>query len=70
MSEEEGFHVNQMTACTFVGSKEKLVTELKQFIDYARIDELMITSPIFDHEDKLKSLQITKEVMDNINQNR
>ncbi|WP_426063965.1 LLM class flavin-dependent oxidoreductase [Flavobacterium sp. DSP2-3-1] len=67
MSEEEHFHVNQMTACSFVGSNEKLVTELKQFIDYTKIDELMITSPIFDHDDKLKSIRIMKEVMDAIN---
>lgn len=68
MSEEEHFHVNQMTACSFVGSKEKLVTELKQFIDYTKIDELMITSPIFNHEDKLKNIRIMKEVMDTINE--
>ncbi|WP_348811224.1 LLM class flavin-dependent oxidoreductase [Flavobacterium maritimum] len=67
MNEEERFHVNQMTACTFTGSKEKLVIELEKFIDYSRVDELMITSPIFDHQDKLKSLKIVKEVMDTIN---
>ncbi|MFV8270026.1 LLM class flavin-dependent oxidoreductase [Flavobacterium sp. GT2N3] len=67
MSEEEHFHVNQMTACSFVGSKEKLAIELKQFIEYTRIDELMITSPIFDHEEKLKSIRIMKEVMETIN---
>ncbi|MFH6971481.1 LLM class flavin-dependent oxidoreductase [Flavobacterium petrolei] len=67
MSEEEHFHVNQMTACSFVGSKKKLETELKQFIEYTQIDELMITSPIFNHEDKLKSIRIMKEVMDTIN---
>lgn len=67
MSEEEHFHVNQMTACSFVGSKKKLETELKQFIEYTRIDEVMITSPIFNHEDKLKSIRIMKEVMDAIN---
>jgi luciferase family oxidoreductase group 1 len=67
MREEEHFHVNQMTACSFVGSKEKLVVELKQFIEYTQIDELMITSPIFNHEDKLKSIRIMKEVMDTIN---
>lgn len=68
MSEEERFHVNQMTACTFVGSKEKLIVELKEFIKYSRINELMITSPIFNHQDKLKSLQIGKEVIDAINE--
>ncbi|MGZ9735994.1 LLM class flavin-dependent oxidoreductase [Flavobacterium sp. GNP002] len=66
MREEEHFHVNQMTACSFVGSKEKLVVELKQFIEYTQIDELMITSPIFNHDDKLKSIRIMKEVMDTI----
>ena len=67
MSEEEHFHVKQMTSCSFVGSKKKLETELKQFIDYTRIDELMITSPIFNHQDKLKSIRIMKEVMDSMN---
>lgn len=67
MNEEERFHVNQMTACTFVGSKAKLTRELQEFIQYARIDELMVTSPIFSHNDKLKSLELAKEVMDAIN---
>ena len=66
MSEEEHFHVNQMTACSFVGSKKKVATELKQFIDYTQIDELMITSPIFNNEDKLKSIRMMKEVIDNL----
>jgi luciferase family oxidoreductase group 1 len=67
MSEEERFHVNQMTACTFIGNKEQLAIDLKKFIDYARVDELMATSPIFDHQAKLKSIQITKEVIDSLN---
>jgi len=67
MSEEERFHVNQMTACTFKGNKEQLITDLKKFIDYARVDELMATGPIFDHQAKLKSIHITKEVIDSIN---
>ena len=55
-----------MTACTFTGNKEQLVQDLKKFIDYARIDELMVTSPIYDHQAKLKSIHITKEVMGSI----
>lgn len=66
MSEEEHFHVNQMTACSFIGSKEKLAAELKAFIDFTRIDELMITSPIYNQQDKLKSLRIVKEVIDGL----
>jgi luciferase family oxidoreductase group 1 len=68
MNEAERFHVNQMTAGTFTGNKEQLKTDLEKFIDYARIDELMVTSPIFDHQAKLKSIQITKEVIDSLNE--
>jgi hypothetical protein len=64
MSEEARFHVNQMTAGSFIGSKETLMKELKEFVKYSKVDELMITSPIFNHQDKLKSLKITKEVVD------
>jgi hypothetical protein len=66
MSEEARFHVNQMTAGSFIGSRETLTKELNEFIKYSRVDELMITSPIFNHQDKLKSLQIAKEVVDGI----
>ena len=67
MSEEARFHVNQMTACSFVGSKQTLEKELKEFIHFSRADELMISSPIYDHQDKLKSFQLLKEVMDDLN---
>ncbi len=67
MSEEARFHVNQMTACSFVGSSATLAFELKEFINYSRVDELMISSAIFDHQDKMKSLRILKDVMDTIN---
>lgn len=67
MNEAERFHVNQMTAGTFTGNKEQLKADLKKFIDYSRIDELMVTSPIFDHQAKLKSIQITKEAIDSLN---
>ncbi|CAD0002017.1 LLM class flavin-dependent oxidoreductase [Flavobacterium salmonis] len=67
MSEEERFHVNQMTGGSFVGSKKQIEADLKKFIDYAKIDELMITSPIFEHEAKLKSLRLTKEIIDELN---
>ena len=66
MTEEEHFHVNQMTSCSFIGSKKKVEIELKQFVDYTQIDELMITSPIFNQDDKLKSIQLIKEVIDTI----
>lgn len=67
MSEEARFQVNQMTACSFVGSKQTLITQLKDFIANSGVNELMISSSIFVHNDKLKSLRLIKEVMDEIN---
>lgn len=67
MSEAARFQVNQMTARSFVGSKEKLTIELKEFLNHSGADELMIHSPIYDQEAKLKSLRLIKEVMDSIN---
>lgn len=64
MTEEARFHVNQMTACSFIGSKNTLAKELKEFINYSRVNELMICSPIFNHQDKLKNLRLLKEVVD------
>lgn len=69
MTEQARFQVNQMTACSFVGSKNKLAYELKEFIGDFGVDELMIHSPIYNHEDKLKSLRLVKEVIDTLNQN-
>ena len=46
-----------MTACSFIGDKIILIKELNKFIEYTKIDELMITSPIYNHEDKLKKFE-------------
>jgi luciferase family oxidoreductase group 1 len=69
MSEEVRSQVNLMTAYSFVGSKETLLTELKEFIRISGVNELMINSAVFDHRDKMKSLQLLKEVVDEINGN-
>lgn len=64
MSEEARFHVNQMTACSFIGSPQTLTQELTAFIKESGVDELMISSPIFNHEDKLKSMRLLKWAME------
>ena len=66
MNEAEAYHVNTMTACTFVGDKERLTAELRKFVDYTQIDELMVTSPIFDHSAKIRSLEIGAEVVEGL----
>jgi hypothetical protein len=51
MREEARFHINQMTACSFVGSTQTVTTELKEFIRFSRVNELMISSPIYEHQE-------------------
>jgi luciferase family oxidoreductase group 1 len=67
MSEEAHFQVNQLTACSFVGSTQTVTTELKEFIRFSKVDELMISTPIYDYQAKLKSVRLLKQLMDNIN---
>ncbi|GAA4798632.1 LLM class flavin-dependent oxidoreductase [Olivibacter ginsenosidimutans] len=57
------YAVNQMTACTFVGDKESLKQKLSVFIANNGIDELMVTSYIYDQEKKLRSFSILKEAL-------
>jgi luciferase family oxidoreductase group 1 len=58
--EEE--QASQMLACTFVGSKETLKTDLQQFLDQTGVDEIMATSHIFDHAARLRSYELLAEV--------
>ena len=56
--------VNSMMACTFTGSRDTLRKKLSQFIAETGIDELMVSSNIFDKEAKLKSFSLLHESMD------
>lgn len=58
--------VEQMTACSFIGSKETVTEQLKAFAQNIEIDEIMAVSYIFDEEKQAKSYTILKEILDNI----
>jgi luciferase family oxidoreductase group 1 len=59
--EEEA--VNQMLAIAFIGGKEKLKAQLQAFIDQTKIDEIMVTSHIYDHNARLLSYQLVAEAL-------
>jgi luciferase family oxidoreductase group 1 len=48
----------QMTRYTFVGGKDKITKELEEFINMTKADELMVSSPIYDHVARLRSYEI------------
>jgi len=59
----EAEQAGQMLACTFVGSKETLQNDLQSFLDQTQVDEIMVSSHIFDHQAKLRSYEIFSEVL-------
>ena len=65
-AEHEAAAIHNMMAVTFVGSKETVAAGLEELIKLTGINELMITTNIYDHEARLKSFQITSEVMKEI----
>lgn len=58
--------VNSMVAYTFTGSKESIKDSLGEFIAHYDLDELMITSHIYDQEAKLHSFAVIKEALADI----
>jgi luciferase family oxidoreductase group 1 len=55
--------VEQMLDFTFIGGPEKLKNQFQSFLDHSQIDELMVTSHIYDHQARLRSYELVAEVL-------
>jgi luciferase family oxidoreductase group 1 len=55
--------LQQMIRYSFIGGPQKLAMELQRFLDVTQADELMISSPIFDHQSRLKSYKIIGDLI-------
>jgi luciferase family oxidoreductase group 1 len=55
--------VMEMLAYAFVGSKEKIKAKLTDFVNETGIDEIMVTSHIYDHQARLKSYRLFAEAL-------
>ena len=51
-----------MTQYSFAGSKSTVESSLKDFITATQTDELMISTPVFDHHARLHSYEILSEI--------
>lgn len=58
--------LEQVLACTAIGSRDSVRRSLQAFIDKTGADELMITSQIFDHAARLKSYAITADIREEL----
>ncbi|MHC5362597.1 LLM class flavin-dependent oxidoreductase [Myroides sp. LJL110] len=62
-NDTEKEYVHNMTACSFIGTKQELVSDVKRFCDVLEVDELMVTSPIYDYRARQKSITLFAELM-------
>ena len=58
--------IEQMLACTVVGSPSTLQAGLQDLIDRTGANELMMTGQIFDHQARLHSFEIAAQVAQNL----
>lgn len=63
LTEAQRIGINQMLACTFIGSKEAAGAELKAFLQATNVEEVMVTSYIFDFEKRLYNYKLVQEIM-------
>ncbi|GLB48765.1 alkane 1-monooxygenase [Neptunitalea sp. Y10] len=54
---------NKMLTYSFIGDKPTIKTQLEEFIAKTNIDELMVVSHIYDHQERLKSYQLLAELV-------
>jgi len=54
--------LQQMIRYSFIGGPEKIKMEIQRFLDVTGVDELMVTSPIYDHQARLRSYEILTSV--------
>ena len=59
----EAAAIQNMMACTFIGTKETIQLELQDFVPQTEVDELMVTTNIYHHEDRLKSFELAAEAI-------
>lgn len=62
-SEMEEEAVNQMLAVSFIGSKEQVKQDLQSFLQQTQVDEIMVTSHIYNHSARLKSYEMLAEIL-------
>ena len=55
--------VEQMLVYAFIGSSETIREQLQSFVDKTQIDEVMVTSHIYDHATKMQSYKLLVEAM-------
>lgn len=64
---QEAEAVGQMLGCSFIGGPETIKQDIQSFMDQTQVDEVMVTSHIFDHQARLHSYELFAEIMKTVN---
>lgn len=62
-TEEQQFALKQMLSLAFIGSKEKVQNQVKDFLEKTSADEMMVISTLFDQKAKIESYRLFSEIM-------
>lgn len=54
----EKLQASRMLSCSFVGSPKTVESALREFIDKTGVDELMVSSAVYDHAARLRSYEL------------
>jgi luciferase family oxidoreductase group 1 len=60
--------LQQMLKYSFVGSKQTVKKEVKTFLEATRVNELIVVSSMYNHQDRLISTRLFAEIMEEINE--
>ena len=63
----EKMHVQNMLKYSFVGSEETVKSQMKEFQRRFQVNEMMITSPIYEQEARINSYAIIRKAVDELN---
>ena len=62
LSRHERAMLDEQGACTAVGATATVLGQMERFVERTGVDELMIASMIYDHDARVRSLEIAMEV--------
>ena len=62
MSPQMARVMQQFLAYSFIGNKEDVEPKLIEFVDATSVDELMVTSHIYNHQDRMQSYRMLRDI--------
>jgi alkanesulfonate monooxygenase SsuD/methylene tetrahydromethanopterin reductase-like flavin-dependent oxidoreductase (luciferase family) len=68
-TEREKAAVENMLAYSFIGTPKSVRPALERFITKGYVDELMVSCNMYDHEDRLTSYRLVRNLMQKIRKN-